>query len=152
MNTTKITDSEIAKLKVSSLPTRPTAPSSFGGRGYTANDMKAAFDRLPVFIIEKFNSLLDDIISTDSGSLSASVPTGIRSAHTLKILFADIVNGVFSTYLSVGDETLAEMKIRLAYEVEKISEHIAELFDYMNDTVIDAGNPKARTKSGEVIA
>ena len=114
--------------------------------------MKAAFDRLPVFIIEKFNSLLDDIVSTDSGSLSASVPTGIRSAHTLKILFADIVNGVFSTYLSIGDETLAEMKIRLAYEVEKISEHIAELFDYMNDTVIDAGNPKARTKSGEVIA
>ena len=35
MTTNKITDSEIESLKVGSLPTRPTAPTAFGGRGYT---------------------------------------------------------------------------------------------------------------------
>ena len=32
MSFTKISDSEIAELKVSALPTRPTAPAAFGGR------------------------------------------------------------------------------------------------------------------------
>ena len=61
MNTKKILDSEIESLKVSSLPTRPTAPTAFGGSGYTASEMKAAFDRLPLRIIEGFNSLLTEI-------------------------------------------------------------------------------------------
>ena len=61
MNTQKITDSEISELKISSLPSRPTAPPSFGGRGYTAKEMKEAFDRLPLFIIERLNSLIDDV-------------------------------------------------------------------------------------------
>ena len=61
MTTNKITDTEIESLKVGSLPTRPTAPTAFGGRGYTATEMKAAFDKLPLKIIEEFNALLDDI-------------------------------------------------------------------------------------------
>ena len=61
MNTEKITDSEIEQLKVASLPSRPTAPPSFGGRGYTAKEMKEAFDKLPLFIIGRLNSLIDDI-------------------------------------------------------------------------------------------
>ncbi|MBQ7314885.1 MAG: hypothetical protein IJW83_02640 [Clostridia bacterium] len=59
--TTKILPSEIADIKIASLPTRPTAPTSFGGKGYTASDMKAAFDRLPLFIIERLNALIDDV-------------------------------------------------------------------------------------------
>lgn len=61
MNTKKILDSEIESLKVASLPTRPTAPTAFGGSGYTATEMKAAFDRLPLRIIEGFNSLIEEI-------------------------------------------------------------------------------------------
>ncbi len=61
MNTTKITNSEIDALKVASLPTRPTAPTAFGGKGYTATEMKEAFDKLPLRIIEEFNSLIDEI-------------------------------------------------------------------------------------------
>ena len=48
MYTSKILDSEISGLKVASLPTRPTAPQSFGGKGFTAAEMKAAFDKLPL--------------------------------------------------------------------------------------------------------
>lgn len=61
MNTKKILDSEIESLSVASLPTRPTAPTAFGGSGYTASEMKAAFDRLPLRIIEGFNSLITEI-------------------------------------------------------------------------------------------
>ena len=61
MNTRKITDSDIASLKISSLPTRPTAPTSFGGKGYTATQMKAAFDQLPLYIITHLNTLIGEI-------------------------------------------------------------------------------------------
>ena len=50
MKTTKILDSEIANLKISSLPSRPTAPTAFGGNGYSAKEMKEFFDKLPLFI------------------------------------------------------------------------------------------------------
>lgn len=67
MITKKISDSEIESLKVASLPTRPTAPTAFGGKGYTAAQMKAAFDRLPLRILEEFNSLIGEI---ESGALT----------------------------------------------------------------------------------
>lgn len=60
MSSPLIEESEIKDLLVSSLPTRPTAPSAFGGKGYTVSEMKEAFDKLPLFIIEKFNSLIND--------------------------------------------------------------------------------------------
>jgi hypothetical protein len=53
--------------KISSLPTRPTAPTAFGGKGYSATEMKEAFDRLPLYVAERLNSLIDDI---ESGSLA----------------------------------------------------------------------------------
>lgn len=61
MKTQKISESEISTLKVSSLPTRPTAPTSYGGRGYTSLEMKMAFDLLPLFIIERYNALIDEL-------------------------------------------------------------------------------------------
>lgn len=61
MNTQTILDSEIEEIKIANLPTRPTAPEHYGGKGYTAKDMKEAFDRLPLFIIERLNSLIDDV-------------------------------------------------------------------------------------------
>lgn len=72
MNTKQITESEIAALKISALPTRPTLPSQYGGRGYTASDMKAAFDRLPLFIIERLNLLIDEL-NGENGSLLAAI-------------------------------------------------------------------------------
>lgn len=61
MKTQKISDSEIESLKIASLPTRPTAPTAFGGKGYTAIEMKQAFDKLPLRIIREFNSLISEI-------------------------------------------------------------------------------------------
>lgn len=67
MLTKKILDSEIESLKVASLPTRPTAPTAFGGKGYTSTEMKAAFDKLPLRIIEEFNTLVGEI---ENGALA----------------------------------------------------------------------------------
>ncbi len=109
MNTKKITSAEITPIAISSLPTRPTASTAFGGKGYTAAEMKAAFDKLPLLVIERFNSLLDEIESSD-GSFCESIPTGLGDGHSLGTMFKDIRNGNFAGYVKVfGRSLLAEL-------------------------------------------
>lgn len=151
MNTTKILDSEINDLKISSLPSRPTAPTAFGGKGYTAAEMKAAFDKLSLFIIERFNMLLDDVCAEGDGSLADEIPTGISEGHSLSRLFSDIVNGDMPLYLSMGDESLSDMKTRLAEENASFEERIAFCLLHISDSIIDASVPSKRDLSnGEV--
>ena len=78
-----IKDSEVSSLKVSSLPTRPTASAAFGGKGYTASEMKAAFDRLPLRIIEGFNSLVEEI---ENGAVAELIAT----KEPFATLFSDL--------------------------------------------------------------
>ena len=117
MTTKRITDEEARELSVSSLPTRPTAPKAFGGRGYTASDMKGAFDKLPFLIVTRFNSLLDDITAKGAGSLAAAIPTGIDEEHTLLDLFIDLESGAAATYITVHGNSLAE---KIAFFEERI--------------------------------
>ncbi len=114
MNTQKIFDSEISDKKVESLPTRPTSEALYGGRGLSASEMKAAFDKLPLFIIARFNSLLDDISSLGEGSLAAEIPTGLAEGHTLRDLFYDIENGNLASMIKVDGEPLSELLARLS--------------------------------------
>ena len=144
MKTTKITDSEIAELKISSLPSRPTAPSAFGGRGYNAQQMKEAFDRLPLYIIGKFNTLLDDIASAEEDSISAAIPTGIAEGHTLRTLFLDITNGKFAEYIAIGEETLKTYKERLDEWMEQINGFVNEFKLHLEDEIISGGAPNER--------
>lgn len=109
MKTKKITSEEITPISISSLPTRPTASTAFGGKGYTAAEMKAAFDKLPLLVIERFNSLLDEIEGKD-GSFAELIPTGLGENHTLQNLFTDLKNGNFAGYIRVfGKSLLAEL-------------------------------------------
>ena len=118
MNTKKILETDIQSLKIASLPVRPTASRELGGRGYSPRQMREAFDKLPLYIIAAFNSLLDDIRSEGEGSLSAEIPTGIRPGHTLSDLFSDLTNGNLAAYLQIDGKTLAEhlAEIRLALQ------------------------------------
>ena len=118
----KITDADIAKLKVSSLPSRPTAPKSFGGAGYTASDMKAAFDRLPLYIISRFNELIEDVSAEGDEGIAAAIPSGIREGHTLAELMQDIVTGALSSYLTVLGEPLSSSILSLKESISIISE------------------------------
>lgn len=151
MNTTKILDSEINDFKIASLPSRPTAPTAFGGKGYTSSEMKAAFDKLSLFIIERFNSLLEDVSSEGEGSLADEIPTGVYDGHTLSRLFADIVSGDMPLYLSMGDESLSDMKVRLCEEIASLEERIELCLLHMSDSIIDASVPQKRDlTNGEV--
>lgn len=151
MNTTKILDSEISGLKIASLPSRPTAPTAFGGKGYTSTEMKAAFDKLPLFIIKRFNMLIEDISAEGDGSLASEIPTGISEGHTLSDLFSDVISGALPFYLSMGEETLLEMKERLGREMNSADERINFCLLHISDNVLDGSSPSNRIiESGEV--
>ena len=152
MNTKKILADEISDITVASLPTRPTAPTAFGGRGYTSKDIKSAFDKLPLFIIERFNSLLDDISSEDENSIANAIPTGLQNEHTLKDLFYDITNGMLATYLvAVDDLTLDEYLLSLKEKENELETQVSFCLLHIADKAIDASRPSDRDPiTGEV--
>lgn len=59
----EIKPSEAKAVEVASLPTRPTSSATYGGRGLTAQQMKAAYDAYPALIKERFNALIADLLS-----------------------------------------------------------------------------------------
>lgn len=118
MKSTKINEAEIADLKVAALPTRPNAPAAFGGKGYTATELKAAFDALPLYIIEKFNALIDDVTAEDG--IANGIKTGLSDGHTLADLTRDIGSGNFAQYLAVGGRTLEEVLSEMRADIEAL--------------------------------
>ena len=113
MNTKKITTEEIKDLMVSNLPTRPTADPLYGGEGYSAQDMKRAFDLLPLYIIDRLNLLIEDAGRLGNGSLASEIPTGIAEGHKLSTLFSDIENGNLASYIKINGESLSTVIARL---------------------------------------
>ena len=124
MNTTKILESEVESLKISSLPNRPTAEKKYGGAGLSAQEMKASFDKLPIFIAERLNSLIDDIESEGDGKISESIKTGLDSGHCLSDFFADIKNGNLASYMALGDSTLVEKIYEMNAAIDAIKEQL----------------------------
>ena len=120
MKAKKIYNSDIVGILVSSLPSRPTAPREFGGMGYGAAEMKAAFDKLPLYIIEHFNALISDVESFGDNSLAAAMPTGIKEEHTLHTLFEDIRTGEFAAYFSILGKSLISHLISIYSEIDAI--------------------------------
>ena len=129
MKTKRIENREIENLRISSLPTRPTAPKSLGGVGYTSKEMKEAFDKLPLFIIERFNPLLEDVALVGEDSLAASIPTGIRENHTLSNLFGDIKSGELASYLTVFGESLFTVIANMRSDIDDINKKLEEKED-----------------------
>ncbi len=114
MTSGKITSERIKPLQVAFLPTRPTSDYIYGGEGYSPEELKAAFDALPLYIIEVFNALIDDIKSEGENSLAAAIPTGISEGHTLYDLFTDIKDGNLASYVKIGGESLSTVIARLS--------------------------------------
>ena len=121
MKSRKITEGDVADKKVASLPTRPTAPTAFGGKGYTPTELKEAFDKLSLYVIERYNELIDDILGAPGNSIADGMKTGIKASHTLSDLFADIKSGAFIGYTKAPDGTLAEYLAELREDVNKIA-------------------------------
>ena len=113
MKATKLTDKELRDAGVCALPSRPTAPKSLGGGGYTPTQMKEAFDALPLFIKDRLNLLIDSICAVGEDSLANQIPTGRRSNHTLTDLFNDISTGAILGYIKIDGESLYSLLSRL---------------------------------------
>lgn len=122
MKAKKIETEDIKEMLVSSLPTRPTAPRAQGGMGYGATQMKCAFDRLPLYLVERYNELLEDIEKLGDDSLSAVIPTGIKDSHTLSDLFRDVESGAMATYLTFLGKSLFEHISHIYSELEAINQ------------------------------
>ena len=116
----KIEKNEYEDLSVSSLPTRPTASSAFGGLGFSSAEMKAAFDKLPLFIIEKLNLLIEDLVSSGNGSAVGGFATGIKDGHTLADLFSDVRSGHFAEYLTVNGDALTLRLLKLENDIREL--------------------------------
>lgn len=120
MKAKKIEKAEIKDILISSLPSRPTAPKSHGGRGYGAAEMKEAFDKLPLYIVARYNELIEAIGEVGDDSLAAAIPSGIKDEHTLKDLFLDVKSGALATYLTFLGKTLHEHIVYLYSELERM--------------------------------
>ena len=119
MKANKINDADISGIKVSSLPTRPTTPTAFGGSGYTATEVKAAFDRLPLYIIERFNELIDDIVTEGEDSISHVIKVGLGEEVSLYD-FADwFYDGRILSFIPYGGTTLADFLDALRNDVNR---------------------------------
>ncbi|MBR7094955.1 MAG: hypothetical protein IKC73_01935, partial [Clostridia bacterium] len=108
MSIQKITKSELLSMGVQSLPNRPSSPSLYSGRTLSATELKAAFDRLPTLIAERFNALLDATgLYTNEGTyerLAELIATDIEEAPSLAAFFEDVKNGNLALYLSADGE------------------------------------------------
>lgn len=144
----KIESSEISPLRVATLPTRPTAPTSFGGKGYSAAQMKEAFDRLPLFIASKLNELIDCINTEGDGSIAESIMTGLFEGHTLRDMIADVLSGKFSSYLSVYGTTLVDCIERMRGDIYAIKRDMGDDYTARQFVTLDCGRPADRGEGG----
>ena len=119
MKSHTITNEEIEALKVASLPNRPTAPEEYGGHGFTAKEMKAAFDRLPLYLVERFNDLVDDIETESSDSILRSVKLGLGNGMTLYDFLLLFETGQILSIIPFGEENLSYYLVRLRRDIER---------------------------------
>ena len=118
MNTKKITESEIAPLTIASLPTRPTAPTAFGGKGLTSTEMKEAFDRLPMLAITRLNELIDDITT---GQITNAIPAFVSdNISTLEDFIESAENGELANAIMVFGIPLSTCIGKILSDIDKI--------------------------------
>ena len=127
MKAKEILNSDISDMMISSLPTRPTAPRHLGGKGYGATEMKEAFDKLPLYIIEKYNELIGDIQMYGDDSLASAIPSGIKNGHTLHSLFEDVQTGELATYFSFFGKSLLAHMITIYDEINELKSKLRAL-------------------------
>ena len=107
----EIKPSEAKAVEVASLPTRPTSSATYGGRGLTAQQMKAAYDAYPALIKERFNALIADLLS---GSALEDIPFTIPTHDP----FGTGIESTVKAYL----------------------EYVGKILDFANDSTDDSYN------------
>ena len=127
MKAKKIYNSDVRDILISSLPSRPTAPPAFGGKGYGASEMKEAFDKLPLYIIERYNELLSDVTDLGENSLAGAIPTGIKDGQKLNNLFEDLASGELATYFGFLGKSLLSHVIGIYAALDALDSRISDI-------------------------
>ena len=122
MKTNKILNTETEPYLISSLPARPNLPYASGGINYSSSDMREAFDKLPLLIVERLNSLISEI---EDSSVCESIETGIMDSHTLADMFNDIKIGNFVWYLTMDGEPVSTILYGIMERLDRLE---AEVF------------------------
>lgn len=122
MKTNKILNTETEPYLISSLPARPNLPFASGGINYSSSDMREAFDKLPLLIVERLNSLISEI---EDSSVCESIETGIMDSHTLADMFNDIKIGNFVWYLTMDGEPVSTILYGIMERLDRLE---AEVF------------------------
>ncbi len=126
MTSIKISEKDIKANCVSSLKSNPMAPKHHGGDGLTPKQMREAFDKLPLLIIERLNLLIDAICGSGEKSAAAMIPTGIKEEHTLNDLFSDIKSGDLAAYITVSGTSLSMQICELKERLERLEKETAK--------------------------
>lgn len=110
-----IPEKELEAAKVAAnLPDRPSQAGLYSAHGMTPQEIKEAFDRLPLLLASYYNGLIESLPGVSDGNLSddglsAKMLTNLKNGHTLKDLLEDIATGDIASYLRVAENvTLAE--------------------------------------------
>lgn len=122
MKTNKILNTETEPYLISSLPARPNLPYASGGISYSSSDLREAFDKLPLLIVERLNSLISEI---EDSSVCESIETGIMDSHTLADMFNDIKIGNFVWYLTMDGEPVSTILYGIMERLDRLE---AEVF------------------------
>ena len=93
-----VSKAELAAKGVSALADRPNTRKQYGVGGLTAQELKAWFDKLSVFLAEKINEI-QDTISEDGASDYIKIDTEYENMQTL----GDLVRAVYSGRLASTD-------------------------------------------------
>lgn len=94
MKSRKIVTSETEPLLISSLPPRPNQKEWMGGVGYSSAELRAAFDKLPLLLVGRYNDLIDDITS---GDICQLLSTNSAESQTLSEFLEETRNGVWAS-------------------------------------------------------
>ena len=127
-----VSKAELAAKGVSALADRPNTRKQYGVGGLTAQELKAWFDKLSVFLAEKINEI-QDTISEDGASDYIKIDTDDANIATL----GDLVRAIYSGYLSeralnvtvpgLASGTLRQVLTKLNQEISLNSENIDTL-------------------------
>ena len=109
MSIKKITEEEVRSLWVQRLSDTPNRQGKFGTMGLSAAEMKAAYDALPLRLVEAYNTLVDAIEGGEVAEFITS-PEG----KTLAELLGGVTSGAFAALLTVdGERTLTALAAAL---------------------------------------
>lgn len=155
MSIQKIMEGELADLGVSSLPDRPSAPSLYSGETLTAAELRAAFDRLPRLLAQRFNALLDatGLYEDKEGAetLASLIATGLAEGHSLQDLFEEIQNGVLADRLILdGERSLSEVLAALEDTIS-IPEGFESWKEYINSPLGEITTDETLPVSGGAV-